>query len=278
MFKINLPEIDTSKHIKRYIGANYRYATATAISFIDNNTIIAASLLGKSIYLIKILESNYEILDQIQTNTFPDLMDYKNSSIVTANTDSNTISFYKITNDKLSLVNDVSLHHTIHPHGCRFLDHNNVIITNKYKKNLGCFQYNISSNKIKKVISDSFVSKDVFIKDNLSIAVSTEFVALAKPSKPPKSNICLYSNYNLLDSIQIKGQTESVTLLEDNIFITDQYNNTIIYCKLFNNKIKFFKNINGFNFPHGISSFNNKIAVSNYGDNSIQVYDIDELI
>jgi hypothetical protein len=36
--------------------------------------------------------------------------------------------------------------------------------------------------------------------------------------------------------------------------------------------------IPGFNFPHGISSFGNKVAITNYGDNSVDIYDLEELI
>lgn len=275
MIKICLPEVDCSKYGLRYIGSRSRYATATAVSFVNNNLLLAASLLGKKIYLISL--DDCQIIDSISTNTLPDLMDYKDNVIVTANTDSSTISLYKLEDNKISLIEDVVLNSKIFPHGCRFINED-VLITNKSRKNLGCFKYNIQSKKLKKIISDNYVTKDIIVNNNLSIVVSTEFVALAKPSKPPKSIIYLYDKKNdILDKLEIKGQTESVTAIDNNIFITDQYNGTIIHCKIKNNKIFLNKNIKGLDFPHGICSINDKVAVSNYGNNSIYLYNVNEL-
>jgi hypothetical protein len=279
MIKICLPEIDCSKQVSRYIGTRSRYATATAVSFINDNLILVASLLGKKIYLVSLDDENYKIIDSISTNKFPDLMDYKDNLVVTANTNSSTISLYNVVDGKLSFIKDLILNSKILPHGCRFVGNDDIIITNKYRKNLGCFQFNFKTKKCKKIISDTYVTKDIFIQKELSILVSTEFVATSKPCKSTKSIISLYDkNNNFLSNLSIKGQTESVTAIDNNVFITDQYNDNIIHCKIQNNKINFINNIKGLDFPHGICSFNNKIAVSNYGNNSVYIYNINEIV
>jgi hypothetical protein len=149
MLKFNLPDLDYSKYHKLYVGKRSRYSTATGVSFINENLIVAASLLGKSIYLIQLNDQEHQIIDHIQCKTLPDLLDYRQGLIVTANNKSNTISLYNIKNNKLTLLNDILLDN-IYPHGCRFIDNENIIITNKYKNNLGCFIYNTKHNNINK--------------------------------------------------------------------------------------------------------------------------------
>ena len=44
------------------------------------------------------------------------------------------------------------------------------------------------------------------------------------------------------------------------------------------NKLHIEKRISGFNFPHGVDYKNNRIAITNYGDNTIRIFDVNELI
>ncbi len=278
MIKIFLPEIDCSQHRVRYIGSRSRYATATAAAFIETNLILAASLLGRKIYLISFNESSYEILDSVSTTSLPDLIDYKNNIIVTAN-NSPTISLYHFSDNKISFAENIILDPIINPHGCRITDDGRILIASKSMKSPGVFEYDLKSRKCQKIISDTYCTKDISFYNDLCVTISTKFTALSNPSDPSKSIISLYDNKNnLLDSMPINGQGESIAIINDDIFITDQENDRLIHCKIHDKKIVFIKNTSSLSFPHGICSFNDNIAVSNYGNNSIYIYNVSELI
>ena len=61
-------------------------------------------------------------------------------------------------------------------------------------------------------------------------------------------------------------------------FITVQGDDTVVHFKFVDNKLHIEKRIGGFNFPHGIDYKNNRIAITNYGDNTIRIFDVNELI
>ena len=64
----------------------------------------------------------------------------------------------------------------------------------------------------------------------------------------------------------------------ENGFITVQGDDEVVYFKFVDNKLNIEKRIGGFSFPHGIDYKNNKVAITNYGDNTIRIFDVNELI
>jgi WD40 repeat protein len=95
-----------------------------------------------------------------------------------------------------------------------------------------------------------------------------------------KRSVIYVFNKNTLkkiDELSFHGQTDSILVNGEDGFVTVQGDDTVLHFKFINGKLSFIKNIAGFNFPHGISSSGNKIAITNYGDNSIRIFDINEL-
>jgi hypothetical protein len=51
----------------------------------------------------------------------------------------------------------------------------------------------------------------------------------------------------------------------------------VLHFKFIDNKLSIVKRIGGFTFPHGVDCKNGKVAITNYGDNTIRIFDINEL-
>ncbi len=82
--KYYLPDFSLTHHERFYVGDKLRYATATDVKFIDNNFLICAQLLNRTLYLID-YSDGFKIVDSIKTNYQPDLIDIKNGLVITAN-------------------------------------------------------------------------------------------------------------------------------------------------------------------------------------------------
>jgi hypothetical protein len=143
----------------------------------------------------------------------------------------------------------------------------------------GCLILNLNEEKY--TIFNNFKNypKDTYITENNILLITSGKASPNIKNENITSNLYLYDkNYLKLDEIEILGQIDGITLNGENGFITLQNEDAIIYFKLLNNKFEVIKKINGFDFPHGISSLNDKIIVTNYGDNSIDILNISDLI
>ena len=284
--KYFLPDFDKSNLDLIYAGKRKRHATATAVSFINEKLLICASFLNREIYLFDIELG--EIIYKIKSNYYIDLLDYKNNLIVTVNNlykklpSSISIFSVDIENKKIIFIKDIILKPSeIETHGIRILDNNTVIITCTNDKNRGILFYDINNSKELNLFNEfKYKPKDIFIQESknlLYILTASTSPGYAKfQVKESYIYVYEYSSLKLIDELCFIGQTDCLTILEKDLithgFITLQNDVSLYHFKFEKNKLQFIDKIHGFNFPHGISSLNNKIAVSNYGDNSIQLF------
>ena len=253
------------------------------MTFINNNLIVVASLLNKKLYLIEINENGCLIINSVDTKHYPDLIDYKDGIIVMGNDpykDSyGSVSIYKLIENNFIHQKEIILK-GISPHGIKILNESTLILTDKSVTTGGCIFLEIESEILSRFSDLNYYSKDIFINGNLLLVVSSGGHASNNRTSSNQLILSLLdiNDFTLLDQLYLEDLIESITLTNEHIFITSQNNDSIIYCKLIENKLTFIKKIGGFNFPHGISSFENKVAVTNYGDNSVEIYDLEELI
>lgn len=265
--KIYLPYTPHVNDSWRYAGNNKRQATATAVRFVGENLLVA-HYLGRKLYL---LDKTGKVLSSIDTEYETDLLDYKDNLIACSNLFNEKISLFSLT-DKLSFYKYLTVPHD-HLHGI-FIDKDSVLCTTGHSIVRVDYESNCT---IIKTFEDQ--PKDVFIYGDYMVVVSTKGFITTKPGKIPKkaTTIHLIKENITLDTISIDGQVDAVTYKDDNpfvIYLTSQDINAVAKVILENEKLKFEKYISGFSFPHGIHYANNKLAVSNYGDNSISILDV----
>lgn len=286
MNKYFLPELDLSEYSKLYCGNETRLATATSVSFVNYNKILVSSLLGKMLYLIDITNNEFKVISQLYTGVYSDLIDYRNGVIISANALSpnhpdGTISVYSLTNDSISFIKDFKIKDKLRIHGCRFLDDSNVLVASNDKNDSGLYFLNINNGQITKYIKFNLKVKDVYILNDRLFVITSQSAPTKNGGYVDKNSILyLYelSSMEKLDELIFEGQVDSICVINNNGFITVQGKHSLFQFDVMSDKLTSKKYISGFNFPHGISYMDNRVIITNYGDNSVDIYDIEELI
>lgn len=279
-----LPDFNYQKHPKVVVGERTRWATATSSCFVNDNLILIASFLNKKIYLFDI--ENQKIINEIDTKKCPDLMDYKDGLIVTSERDDygkvGSLGIFKLIDNKITYKKNVEFKEFTELHGVRFIDSNQIVFTNKAKDKSLCL-FNLSTNKVNIIKNFEYPPCDIFILDNKILAISSE----TKPNsngfnyyEVKMSHIHLLETLSLdeIDKISFEGQVDSICFENGVGFITIQSNDSLYKFELKENKLLGIGEVkNNFNFPHGISMRNGKICVTNYGTNSVDILNYNEL-
>ena len=275
-----LPELDLSKSPKVFVGNRSRWATATAVSFVTDNLILVASFLGKKIYLIDL--DNMKILTETNTVDYPDLLDYKDGLIGIAQRNGHgkfgNIGLYELKDNIIKHIREIDLKNYTELHGIRVIDENKIIFTDK-SKGRGVHILEWKTDKISSYNNFKFFPCDIFLLNNQILVLTTE-------TKPNNSGLKNYntklSHLHLFDfpsfkeisKVSFEGQVDCISYDNNVGFITVQNDDSLFHFSIQDNKLY----ANGFvkkdfSFPHGVAMKNNKVIVTNYGTNSLSIFD-----
>lgn len=288
MIRIQMPEYELSIPPLVTVGNRTRYSTSTAVAFINDNLLVSAAFNNKKLYLIRLLENeDHSIIDEIDTRHCPDIMKYKNGMILTSDFPHGEphghASIYDLVDEKIVYRKEIAYERN-RVHGCAIVDSENFIITSNpsnRETDIGIMFTNIESEKSKIHTNMIPYAKDVALTDDRIIIVCAKSLPALNHSVEIKESVLyLFDRETMekIDEITFDGQTDSIAINRENIFITVQSDDCLVHCKLINDRLSFVKRIEGFSFPHGVSSLNNKVAVTNYGDNSIRIFELEELL
>lgn len=300
MLKIFLEDLNRLNIKKCNVGTRSRLATSSGIYFIDSTHFIVCSMVGTRIYLYNIdglNKDNVKLLCFIDTTynnelVMTDLLDYRDGYIIGSNFRTGTQTMYSLTNNKLEHYKDLKNFSPVknYCHGVKF-----------YRDHVICFTYNVvySVNFVdikrdeliytietRETCGNNFNPKDVeFIDENKMLILFTSNkvhesgsslnTGLTGQTKIVLSCVdILNKTYDILDSIVINdSHSDSIKYYKHMIFINNQVDDSIDIFHIKDNKIFFHKSLLGFNFPHGVAiePKNDLLAVTNYGDNSINI-------
>ena len=286
MNKYFLPELDLSEYSKLYCGNETRLATATSVSFVNYNKIIVPSLLGKTMYLIDISDNGFKIINQLYTGVYSDLTDYRNGLIISSNALSpkhpdGTISVYSLVDNNIIFIKDFKIKDKLRIHGCRFLDNSNILVASNDKNDSGLYFVNLETNQITKYIKFDLKVKDMYVLGDRLFVITSQSAPTKNGGYIDKNSILyLYklSTMEKLDELIFDGQVDSICVINNNGFITVQGKHSLFQFGVTSDKLTSKKYISGFSFPHGIATMDDRVIITNYGDNSVDIYDIEELI
>jgi hypothetical protein len=284
MLRIEMPRKELTIAPEVTIGNRTRFSTATAVAFITDTLFVSAAFNSKKIYLIELTENGHNILQEIKTNHSPDLMKYKDGMILTSDypfMESNGhASIYNFVNGKIVFKKEIPLANT-KAHGCEIIDSSTIIITSNSDHNRGIMFLDVASGALKQNFNEfKHYPKDVCIVGDVLFAVCAASLPQIGKTTVIRESIVYAFNKNTLEKIDeatFHGQTDSIVVNGEDGFITIQGDDTVLHFKFVDNKLSIVKRIGGFNFPHGIASIGEKIAITNYGDNTIRIFTIDEL-
>lgn len=265
--KIYLPKLDITNKSWWYAGKRKRQATATGVRFVEDNLLVA-HYLGKKLYLLNL---SGDVLSEIDTKYETDLLDIKGNLIACTNLFEKKISLFHLT-DTLSFYKYLTVPFS-HIHGV-FIEQDFILCTTEDSLVMVDFDSNCV---VLKKFEDQ--PKDVFVYGPYTIVASTKgLVKAGSVEVPPKATtIHLIKDGITLSQISIDGQADGITYKPNDLFtiyVTLQDIDSIAEITLIDEKLEFKKYIKEFNFPHGVHYSNNKLAVTNYGDNSISIVDV----
>lgn len=284
MLKIEMPRKELTIAPEVTVGNRNRYSTATAVAFINENLLVSAAFNSKKLYLIELTEQGFNILQEVKTLHNPDLMKYKDGVILTSDypymEPNGHASLYTLENNKILFKKEIPVINT-KTHGCEIVDNNTVIVTSNSDHNRGIMYIDVASGAIKKNFNNfQHYPKDACIVEDLLFTVCAASLPQIGRTTVIRESILYVFNKNTfekIDELTFHGQTDSLVVNGEDGFITIQGDDTVLHFKFIDGKLSVVKRIEGFNFPHGISSIGDKIAVTNYGDNTIRIFTIDEL-
>jgi hypothetical protein len=274
--KFFLPEVklEGSKYLY-FCKDRPRYATATDIFCLDDERIIIASMYESKLYLSRVEEGQLNIIQELKTKKPIDLFDFKDNLIVSANAFLDGISTFELENNEIKLIKNIRTPKNIRVHGVHIIDSDRIIFaSNNHLVN------SISKREVYNCVKLPCKAKDILIHNNKLIAIVSETYPDKKPVNNSKTYLQIYNleTLELLNQVSFEGQADAMSIYKENIFVTIQDLDAVFIFKLKDNEITFTKSIDGFNFPHGIHINLGKMFVTNYGDNSIQILDVEKII
>lgn len=284
MLRIEMPRKELTIAPEVTVGNRKRFSTATAVAFINENLFVSAAFNGKKLYLVEITAEGHNILQEVKTRHCPDLMKYKDGVILTSDypfgEPNGHASIYDFTNGKIVFRKEIPLIDT-KVHGCEIVNKDTIIITSNSDHNRGIMFIDVATGAIKKNFKDfKHYPKDAcIVGDVLFTVCAASLPQIGKTTVIKESIIYAFDKNTLqkIDEASFHGQTDSIVVNGWNGFISIQGDDEVLHFKFIDNKLSIIKRIGGFNFPHGVDYKNGKVAVTNYGDNTIRIFTFDEL-
>ena len=285
MLRIEMPRKELTIEPKVTVGNRDRYSTATAVAFINENLFVSAAFNSKKLYLIEITpDGEHNILQEVKTRHSPDLMKYNNGVILTSDypymEPNGHASIYDLVDGTIVFRKEIPIINT-KAHGCEIVDKDTIIITSNSDHNKGILFIDVNTGVIKKNFKDvQHYPKDVcIVGDVLFTVCAASLPQIGKTTVIRESILYAFDKNTLqkIDEVTFHGQTDSIVVNGEDGFITIQGDDTVLHFKFVDNKLSIVKRIGGFSFPHGISFLGSKVAITNYGDNTIRIFDVDEL-
>ena len=284
MLRIEMPRKELTIAPEVTIGDRKRFSTATAVAFITDTLLVSAAFNNKKLYLIELTENGHNVLQEVKTQHCPDLMKYKNGVILTSDyphgEPNGHASIYDFIDGRIVFRKEIPVVNT-KVHGCEIVDENTIIVTSNSDHNRGIMFIDVATGAIKQNFKDfKHYPKDAcIVGDVLFTVCAASLPQIGKTTVIKESIIYAFDKNTLqkIDEASFHGQTDSIVVNSWNGFITIQGDDEVLHFKFIDNKLSIIKRIGGFNFPHGVDYKNGKVAVTNYGDNTIRIFTFDEL-
>ena len=241
--KYYLPKIDLSSHQYLYCGKEKRKATATDIIYVDDNTYLVTSLLGRKLYLMKIINDSFEIIDEVNTDGYVDLMEYRNGVLITSNAWYNNIdsgaSIFNIKDNKITPIKTIKIP-KLRLHGCLFIDDDRVILGSNDERTPGLYFLNLKTEEIYKTIKFDLRVKDLCFYNEKLLVVASKTSPSVGTVNVTESTLYIYNfqTMELINKLTFKGQCDAFKMVGDDGFITLQCEHSVAHIKIQNDKMR----------------------------------------
>jgi hypothetical protein len=299
--QIQIVEENVTNFKLLYLDNRSRLPSVTDVKFITKDLIIVAHRYASKLYLIKLLFDNTcEILDTIVL-TYPDTgkltytesFVYKDNTVYCINYIEYLIKVDIIDNKFVWRSIEKINQNNTHYHGIEIFNNTLYLspIVNQINEKCEEFAtYNLVDKKFS-FLSTPNLPNDIKIKDILF--VNSDLVVLSVLNKTENtlynkkyianSYIGLYTfpNFILLDKVDIENCQLDLGTMNDNKFYvcgSTTKGDYIYYGEVKDNKIVNFGQVEAEPFPHGIDIYGDMIAYTSYGNDSVYIQKLEDLI
>lgn len=274
----------------------WRRATATSVRFLDDTTLLCASLLGRTMHVVSIASSEPVFLTSIATSRAVDLLDYRAfraGLVVSADCafdpEPGSISVY----DHVRVGAAHVLEHRrridlpgLRPHGCAVIDERTVFILSASDARPDCVRVDLESGRVERLPQLNpkpvFPPKGVALRgDDLIVATTRALPRTRRVDVGEDSKLRLFHapTLTLLDSQSFHGICDDVTFQDGVGVVALQSRNALLpFSVTPDRKLLIGVPIGGFFLPHGVALHGARLAVASYGDNSVRVYRMADLM
>lgn len=288
---IIIEEPNRAKKSHFYVGGNARLATLTGVCFSSANHLITAHLVGECLHSIEIDfdEKKSRVVSTIESsfegaNTIVDLIEFDGSNrIIASNFDACSSTLYELSDNKIKHIKDIKLPDGKgNCHGASFFDEE-VICLSTNKNYL--FFINICTNEILAEFKLPYHIKDISTYRPGELLLCFSIASPSREIKPTYGSGLYYVSVNIeKNKLSIIDKhyfwpAAFDAICRDKVtnvfYVTDQYGCRVISFNLQKGKIAILGEYRGFDFPHGIDINQSILAVTNYGNSSLDLLDIE---
>lgn len=283
--QIKLDDMNPYGHQALFIGGLSRLATATSVKILDRDTIACCHFIGRKIYLIRIGRdlSGWQVLDCTDTvfNGKPEVTDLcdadADGNIIVSHFHRHECSQYQRVGERILFVRDLPFNVGDFVHGVKFYRPDVIAITVVRGPFTGVNFYSLRSMERLLHVPMPVKTQDVAFLSDRSMVVITAAGAPKRqaqalyPTGIHRVNFSLEEQaHEIVAGASFEGcHFDSVVHHEGRLYVTDQGNDCVRILDPVD--LGQIGEIRGYDFPHGLDIRHGMIAVTNYGNNTVDI-------
>ena len=281
---VPLPPMVSGKPVV-YIGTRSRPGSATSVVLLSPQRLVTCQFDECKMYLMGfdwqtgrswLIDQCTTMADGVPCET--DLLASDGQGrLVATNLYHQNCSLYRVEGDSIRYERDVPMRCGADVHGVKFYTPGIVAMTSRYLSGGIHFADIEDGRRLFYLVQRDIATQDVcFLSPGRAIAVSTT-------SSPSMTPVPIHNG--IVDLIDLDADLGAARIVRrrllpdshlDNVvtsggraYVTDQYNNTVLV--LDTETLETVDVIRGYDFPHGVDAAHGLLAVSNYGNNTIDL-------
>lgn len=273
-----------------------RNSGLTSVSFVDDATVLCADFNDKRIYLASIAQGRLAILDthptQIADGTAvqTDLMDFRDDRIVVSNFRQGSVGIYNLNDNKITFEREFNLNDYKGLHGVRFIPGTDDLLW------LTCCGAGNKCHQIVDLKTDTVLHQidtdqqcqdAAFVADHAVVFARTDHIkAGTRKARLFSRKWWMYATayvYKLPRDLRDappafvsrwkgKGHIDAVKAHDGRIYAANQYLDRVDVIRLSDwGILSLDRSIGGLGVPHGVDLRGDRLAVTNYADQTLRV-------
>jgi hypothetical protein len=287
---IKLEDINNSGSKELFIGPRKRLATCTSVKLLSHRRLVACSLVGQRMYLIRFdLDSGHYGIESCIPTRFDgkdvctDLLDFDGKDrFVTSNCREGSVTVYRLTDSGLKHEKDITIPagRSTFCHGARFVppDGSMICATTTDEAPFAYFISVVTGEVAYKLGEGEWRVKDVcFLGDGGMIALYAEGTPRTHAATGYNSKLSLIAidldakRHEILDEQMLAGHTDCCHYLRGKVYISNASNDSVTVFRVEDDRMVYDREVEGFDFPHGLDVLPDPdlLAVTNYASNTI---------